>query len=164
MAPKRTTRSTPATTTTPTTSVTDEQLKRLIDQGIANALAACDTDRSRNGKDSHDSGTGGTEGVIELTQWFKRMENVFRISNCFVENQIKFVTCTLLGNALTWWKLETDIPEKDKKPSQKRQNRARNGKAWKSKSQIEANIQESQSQKSTRKSQRSKPVSTSKNT
>ncbi|GJY46635.1 hypothetical protein Tco_0435698 [Tanacetum coccineum] len=92
MAPKRTTRSTPTTTTTPTTSVTDEQLKRLIDHGIADALAARDADRSRNGEDSHDSGTGirrqapparectypdfmkckplyfkGTEGVVELT-------------------------------------------------------------------------------------------------
>ncbi|GJT92709.1 hypothetical protein Tco_1081554, partial [Tanacetum coccineum] len=58
MAPKRTTRSTPTITTTLTTSVTDEQLKRLIDQGVANALAARDADRSQNGKDSHDSGTG----------------------------------------------------------------------------------------------------------
>nr|GEX79943.1 hypothetical protein [Tanacetum cinerariifolium] len=41
MAPKRITRSTPATTTTTTTtSVTDAQLKALIDQGITNALAA----------------------------------------------------------------------------------------------------------------------------
>ncbi|GJV43928.1 reverse transcriptase domain-containing protein [Tanacetum coccineum] len=31
------------------------------------------------------------------------METVFRISNCSVENQIKFSTCTLLGSALTWW-------------------------------------------------------------
>ncbi|GKE26488.1 putative reverse transcriptase domain-containing protein, partial [Tanacetum coccineum] len=58
MAPKRTTRSTPATTTTPTTYVTDEQLKRLIDQGVTDALAARDAKRSQNGKDSHDSGTG----------------------------------------------------------------------------------------------------------
>ncbi|GJR80473.1 hypothetical protein Tco_0151258 [Tanacetum coccineum] len=58
MAPKRTTRSTPATTTTPTTYVTDEQLKRLINQGIVDALVARDADRSRNGKDSHDSGIG----------------------------------------------------------------------------------------------------------
>ncbi|GKD26886.1 hypothetical protein Tco_1233100, partial [Tanacetum coccineum] len=58
MAPKRTTRSTPATTTTLTTSVTDKQLKRLIDQGVANALAARDAKRSRNGEDNHDSGTG----------------------------------------------------------------------------------------------------------
>ncbi|GKA10900.1 putative reverse transcriptase domain-containing protein [Tanacetum coccineum] len=31
------------------------------------------------------------------------METVFRISNCSMENQIKFSTCTLLENALTWW-------------------------------------------------------------
>nr|GEU34815.1 putative reverse transcriptase domain-containing protein [Tanacetum cinerariifolium] len=83
---------------------------------------------SKNVDDSHDSGTGsrrteraarectysdflkcqplnfkGTEGVIGLTQWFKRMELVFHISNCAVKNQIKFATCTLLGSALTWW-------------------------------------------------------------
>nr|GEV59182.1 hypothetical protein [Tanacetum cinerariifolium] len=55
MAPKRTTISTPATaTTTTTTSVTDAQLKGLIDQGIANTLATRDADISRKGKDSHD--------------------------------------------------------------------------------------------------------------
>ncbi|GJY95826.1 hypothetical protein Tco_0512187 [Tanacetum coccineum] len=95
---------------------------------IANALASRDADRSRNGKDNLDLGTSvrrqaplahectypdfmkckplyfkGTEGVIKLTQWFERMENVFRISNCSVENQIKYSTCTLLGCALTWW-------------------------------------------------------------
>ncbi|GKC71643.1 reverse transcriptase domain-containing protein [Tanacetum coccineum] len=31
------------------------------------------------------------------------MESVFHISNCAVENQVKFATCTFLGNALTWW-------------------------------------------------------------
>ncbi|GKB19915.1 putative reverse transcriptase domain-containing protein [Tanacetum coccineum] len=31
------------------------------------------------------------------------MESVFHISNCDVENQVKFATCTFLGNALTWW-------------------------------------------------------------
>ncbi|GKD45488.1 putative reverse transcriptase domain-containing protein, partial [Tanacetum coccineum] len=46
----------------------------------------------------------GTEGVVGLTQWFKRMETVFNISNCAVENQVKFATCTLHGVALTWWK------------------------------------------------------------
>nr|GEX22172.1 reverse transcriptase domain-containing protein [Tanacetum cinerariifolium] len=43
MEPKRTTKSSPATTT----SVTDAQLKALIDQGIARALAARDDDRTR---------------------------------------------------------------------------------------------------------------------
>ncbi|GJV73422.1 putative reverse transcriptase domain-containing protein [Tanacetum coccineum] len=96
---------------------------------IADALAARDADRSQNGKDNHDSGTGvrrqaplarectypdfmnykplffkGTEGVVELTQWFERMEIMFRISNCSVENQIKFSTSTLLGSARTWYR------------------------------------------------------------
>ncbi|GJT36597.1 putative reverse transcriptase domain-containing protein [Tanacetum coccineum] len=45
-----------------------------------------------------------TKGVVGLTQWFERMETVFNISNCAVENQVKFATCTLHGVALAWWK------------------------------------------------------------
>ncbi|GJT13018.1 reverse transcriptase domain-containing protein [Tanacetum coccineum] len=45
----------------------------------------------------------GTEGVVVLGQWFEKMESVFYISNCAVENQVKFATCTFVGNALTWW-------------------------------------------------------------
>ncbi|GKE34150.1 reverse transcriptase domain-containing protein [Tanacetum coccineum] len=92
---KRTTRASPATTTTTTTTlVTNAHLKALIDQGITDALAAHDADRSMNGNDSHNSGMGvrrqaplarectypdfmkckplyfkGTEGVVELTQY-----------------------------------------------------------------------------------------------
>ncbi|GKC35142.1 hypothetical protein Tco_1047526 [Tanacetum coccineum] len=120
-------RTTPATTTNPT-SVTNAQLQAMIDQGVAAALAARDANRSTNGEDSHNSGTGvrrtervarectyqdfmkceplyfkGTEGVVELTKWYERMETVFRISNCSMENQTKFSTCTLLASALTWW-------------------------------------------------------------
>ncbi|GKD90337.1 reverse transcriptase domain-containing protein, partial [Tanacetum coccineum] len=29
----------------------------------------------------------GTEGVVVLAQWFEKMESVFHISNCVVENQ-----------------------------------------------------------------------------
>ncbi|GJQ88994.1 putative nucleotidyltransferase, ribonuclease H [Tanacetum coccineum] len=126
MAPKRATRTTPNPTATTTTNVTNAQLQTMINQGVSAALAA--RDATRNGTDSHSSGTGvrgservtrectyqdfmkckplyfkGTEGVVELTQWFERMETVFRISNCSAENQIKFATCTLLAGALTWW-------------------------------------------------------------
>ncbi|GKF94435.1 hypothetical protein Tco_0284135 [Tanacetum coccineum] len=45
----------------------------------------------------------GTEGVVVLSQWFEKMKSVFHISNCAVENQVKFPTCTFLRNALTWW-------------------------------------------------------------
>ncbi|GJY08736.1 putative reverse transcriptase domain-containing protein [Tanacetum coccineum] len=102
MAPKRATRSTPATTTpaptaATTTTVTNAQLQVMIDQGVTAALAA--RDATRNGTDSHSSRTGvrGSERVA------REMETVFRISNCSVENQIKFSTCTLLAGALTWW-------------------------------------------------------------
>ncbi|GKF13072.1 hypothetical protein Tco_0050998 [Tanacetum coccineum] len=98
----------------------------MIDQGVNVALVA--RDATRNGDGIHTSGTGvrgtervtrectyqdfmkcqplyfkGTKGVVELTQWFKRMRTVFRIIHCSVENQIKFSTCTLLASALTWW-------------------------------------------------------------
>ncbi|GJV72403.1 hypothetical protein Tco_1492398 [Tanacetum coccineum] len=132
MAPRgRPTRLNPAATPTPvadpttTTSVTSAQLQAMIDEGVTAVLAARAT--TRNGDDSHTSGIGvrrneravrectyqdfmkcqplffrGTEGVVDLTQWFERMETVFRISNCTVENQVKFATCTLMGIALTW--------------------------------------------------------------
>ncbi|GJY48272.1 putative reverse transcriptase domain-containing protein [Tanacetum coccineum] len=45
----------------------------------------------------------GTEGVVGLTQWIKKMESVFNISGCAIKNQVKFATCTLLGAALTCW-------------------------------------------------------------
>ncbi|GJX01974.1 putative reverse transcriptase domain-containing protein [Tanacetum coccineum] len=102
MAPKRATRSNIAPKTTNTTSVTNVQLQAMITQGVTAALAARDADRNTNGDDSHISGVG-TEGVAGLSQWFERMKSVFHISNCTVENQVKFATCTLLSVALTWW-------------------------------------------------------------
>ncbi|GJQ92803.1 putative reverse transcriptase domain-containing protein [Tanacetum coccineum] len=90
------TRTTLATTTTTTTTMTDEQLKTLISQGVADVLAKCDVTRSRNDKDNHDSGMG-VRRQAPLSQ------TVFCISNCSAENQIKFSTCTLLGSALMWW-------------------------------------------------------------
>ncbi|GKB52748.1 reverse transcriptase domain-containing protein [Tanacetum coccineum] len=66
------------TTTTTTTPMTDVVVKALIAQGVADALAEYEAHRSSgNGDDSHDNYT--------------------------IACQIKFATCTLLGNALTWW-------------------------------------------------------------
>ncbi|GKB03250.1 putative reverse transcriptase domain-containing protein [Tanacetum coccineum] len=103
MAPKRTTRSTPvATTTTTTTTVIDAHLKALIEQGIVNALATRDTDRSQNGEDNHDSSTGVRRQAPLARECpypdFMKCKPLY-----FKENQIKFSTCTLLGSALTWW-------------------------------------------------------------
>nr|GEU58301.1 putative reverse transcriptase domain-containing protein [Tanacetum cinerariifolium] len=41
--------------------------------------------------------------VVGLSQWLEKMELVFHISGCAIDNQVKFATCTLLGAALTWW-------------------------------------------------------------
>ncbi|GKF04959.1 putative reverse transcriptase domain-containing protein, partial [Tanacetum coccineum] len=45
----------------------------------------------------------GTEGAVGLSQWLEKMESVFHISGCAIDNQAKFATCTFLGAALTWW-------------------------------------------------------------
>ncbi|GJW36705.1 putative reverse transcriptase domain-containing protein [Tanacetum coccineum] len=55
----------------------------------------------------------GTEGVVRLTRWFEKMESVFSISNCTASCQVKFATCTLQDDALTWWNahVKTTTPE-----------------------------------------------------
>ncbi|GJV89756.1 putative reverse transcriptase domain-containing protein [Tanacetum coccineum] len=100
--PSHHTNSPPVIDPTTTTSVTNAQLQAMIDEGVTAVLAARAT--TRNGDDSHTSGTGarrnersvrectyqdfmkcqpvffrGTEEVVNLTQWFERMETVFRI-------------------------------------------------------------------------------------
>ncbi|GJR90877.1 hypothetical protein Tco_0214888 [Tanacetum coccineum] len=63
---------------------------------IAAALAELDASRSRNGDNSHGSGTGGRRQV-------EKMESVFLISNYAITSQVKYASCTLQGSALTWW-------------------------------------------------------------
>ncbi|GJT38339.1 putative reverse transcriptase domain-containing protein [Tanacetum coccineum] len=65
-------------------------VQAMIDQSLLR--------NSTNGDGSHRA-----EGVVGLTRWIKKIESVFNISGCAIENQVKFATCTLLGAALTWW-------------------------------------------------------------
>ncbi|GJY15555.1 putative reverse transcriptase domain-containing protein, partial [Tanacetum coccineum] len=37
----------------------------------------------------------GTEGVVGLTRWIEKMESVFNISSCAIENQVKFATWSM---------------------------------------------------------------------
>ncbi|GKA46979.1 putative reverse transcriptase domain-containing protein [Tanacetum coccineum] len=97
MPPKK--RTTTATTTP--VPMTDATIKALIAQGVVDALAEIEADRtSRNGDDNHDLGTGsrrteraarectyndflkyqplnfkGTKRVVGLTQWLEKMES-----------------------------------------------------------------------------------------
>ncbi|GJS44394.1 putative reverse transcriptase domain-containing protein [Tanacetum coccineum] len=77
---------TPVNNTNPN-NMAPESIKAMIDQALLR--------NSTNGDGSH--------SVVGLTRWIEKMESVFNISGCAIENQVKFATCTLLGAALTWW-------------------------------------------------------------
>ncbi|GJU48892.1 putative reverse transcriptase domain-containing protein [Tanacetum coccineum] len=109
--------------------MTDAVVEQLIEARVSAALANHETlqnSTNGHGDGSHNSGIGnrgttctpreytykdflnchplnfkGTEGVVVLAQWFEKMKSMFHISNCAVENQVKFATCTFVGNALT---------------------------------------------------------------
>ncbi|GKC07156.1 hypothetical protein Tco_0998766 [Tanacetum coccineum] len=86
----------PKKTTTP---MIDAAIKQLITQGVVDALAEYEETRnSGNGDDSHDSRSGrrterATHGCT-YSDFLKCQPLNFKV---------KFATCTLLGNALTWW-------------------------------------------------------------
>ncbi|GJZ59842.1 putative reverse transcriptase domain-containing protein [Tanacetum coccineum] len=90
----------PKITTATTTPMTDAQIKALIAQGVANALAEIEAKRtSRNGDDNHNSGSGGRRQVSAVRECtysdflkcqplnFKGTEGVVSLTQC----------------ALTWW-------------------------------------------------------------
>ncbi|GKB89058.1 putative reverse transcriptase domain-containing protein [Tanacetum coccineum] len=111
--------------------MTAAAVEQLIEARVSAALANHETlqnNTNGQGDGSHNSDTGiretvctprecthkdflnckplifeGTKGVVVLSQWFEKMESVFHISNCTVENQVKFAICTFLINALIWW-------------------------------------------------------------
>nr|GEX96252.1 putative reverse transcriptase domain-containing protein [Tanacetum cinerariifolium] len=72
-------------------NMTQESVQAMIDQALLR--------NSTNGDGSHSSHEDNRRNV----QTIEKMESVFQISGCAVENQVKFATCTLLDAALTWW-------------------------------------------------------------
>nr|GEU51016.1 putative reverse transcriptase domain-containing protein [Tanacetum cinerariifolium] len=70
--------------------MTPESVQAMIDQALLRNF-------------TNEDGSHRTEGVVGLTRWLEKMESVFQISGCAIENQVKFATYTLLGAALTWW-------------------------------------------------------------
>ncbi|GJU42410.1 putative reverse transcriptase domain-containing protein [Tanacetum coccineum] len=117
MAPKRKTRSTPVTptptleTTTTTTIVTNAQLQAMIDRGVTAALTARDELGMAMTAIPRERVPGELNELLE--SWFEKMETVFRINKCSVENQIQFSTCTILAGALTWWNSHIRIVGQD---------------------------------------------------
>ncbi|GKD91511.1 putative reverse transcriptase domain-containing protein [Tanacetum coccineum] len=100
--------------------MTPESVQAMIDQALQRNSTNGDASHSSHGDDRRNVQTArpcyyadfmkcqplnfkGTKGVVGLTRWIEKMESVFNISGCAIENQVKFATCTLLGAALTWW-------------------------------------------------------------
>ncbi|GJT35260.1 putative reverse transcriptase domain-containing protein [Tanacetum coccineum] len=100
--------------------MTPESIQAMIDQALLRNSTNGDGSHSSHGDNRRNVQTArpcfyadfmkcqplnfkGTEGVVGLTRWIEKMESVFNISGCAIENQVKFATCTLLGAALTWW-------------------------------------------------------------
>ncbi|GJY99469.1 reverse transcriptase domain-containing protein [Tanacetum coccineum] len=110
---------TPVNDTNPN-NMTPESVQAMIDQALLRNSTNGDGSHSSHGDNRRNVQTArpcfyadfmkcqplnfkGAEGVVGLTRWIEKMESVFHISGCAVENQVKFATCTLLGAALTWW-------------------------------------------------------------
>ncbi|GJV44625.1 putative reverse transcriptase domain-containing protein [Tanacetum coccineum] len=88
---------TAAATTVVAALMTAAAVEQLIKARVSAALANHETlqnNTNGHGDGSHNSGTR-TRGSTRTP--------LFHISNCAIENQVKFTTCTFLGNALTWW-------------------------------------------------------------
>ncbi|GJS97564.1 putative reverse transcriptase domain-containing protein [Tanacetum coccineum] len=105
---------------TNTNNMTPESIQAMIEQALLRNSTNGDGSHSSHGDNQRNVKTArpcyyvdfmkcqplnfkGTEGVVGLTRWIEKMESVFNISGCAIENQVKFATCTLLGAALTWW-------------------------------------------------------------
>ncbi|GKE10447.1 reverse transcriptase domain-containing protein, partial [Tanacetum coccineum] len=110
MAPKRATRSNIALETTNTTSVTNAQLQAMINQGVTAALVA--RDANTNDVDNHNSGTGARRNERATRECtypdFMKCQPLN-----FKGTEGVFFTCTLLGNALTWWNSHVRIVGND---------------------------------------------------
>ncbi|GJX81246.1 putative reverse transcriptase domain-containing protein [Tanacetum coccineum] len=108
---------TPVNNTNPN-NMTPESIQAMIDQALLRNSTNGDGSHSSHGDNRRNVQTArpcfyadfmkcqplnfkGTEGVVGLTRWIEKMESVFNISGCAIENQVKFATCTLLGAALT---------------------------------------------------------------
>nr|GEW24766.1 reverse transcriptase domain-containing protein [Tanacetum cinerariifolium] len=110
----------PPNTNTPPHHMTLESVQAMIDQALLRNSTNGDGSQSSHEDNPrhvqttrpcfyadfmkcHPLNFKGNEGVVGLTRWIEKMESVFNVSGCAIENQVKFAMCTLLDAALTWW-------------------------------------------------------------
>ncbi|GKE17443.1 reverse transcriptase domain-containing protein, partial [Tanacetum coccineum] len=108
---------TPTDNTNPN-NMTPESVQAMIDQALQRNSTNGDASHSSHGDDRRNVQTArpcyyadfmkcqplnfkGTKGVVGLTQWIEKMESVFNISSCVIENQ-----------AMTWEGFKKKITNK----------------------------------------------------
>ncbi|GJV54755.1 putative reverse transcriptase domain-containing protein [Tanacetum coccineum] len=106
-----------------------KSVKRLVEKLMAKAIeeyeksrANLDSARSSGGNTGNAGGTvnvqgcshktfmngkphsfNGTEGVVSITYWIEKVEQVFEICKCAKEDKVMFAASTFEGRALIWW-------------------------------------------------------------
>ncbi|XP_071727715.1 uncharacterized protein [Rutidosis leptorrhynchoides] len=99
-------------TNTPNVTLTNEQIQQLLTAAQGSNNNQNNNNRNRNSPNScshkefmscKTPNYKGTEGLIELNRWFKKMESMFRLCNCGEAEKVKYAIRTLSGGALTWW-------------------------------------------------------------
>ncbi|GJU98117.1 putative reverse transcriptase domain-containing protein [Tanacetum coccineum] len=117
---------TPTDNTNPN-NMTPESVQAMIDQALQRNSTNKDASHSSHGDDRRNVQTAhpcyyadfmkcqplnfkGTEGVVSLTRWIEKMESVFNISGCAIENQIR--TLGPEAYAMTWEGLKKKITDK----------------------------------------------------
>ncbi|GJV63172.1 reverse transcriptase domain-containing protein, partial [Tanacetum coccineum] len=45
----------------------------------------------------------GKGGAVVLTCWIEKMESVYDMSSCSIDQKVKYTTGSFVGKALTWW-------------------------------------------------------------
>ncbi|GKA81057.1 reverse transcriptase domain-containing protein [Tanacetum coccineum] len=115
MPPKRTSASTARAATAAARAVAAAApmktavVEQLIEARVSATLSNHET--LRNSTNGHGDGSHNSDTGIKGT--IRTPHSVSVISNCAMENQVKFATCTFLGNALTWWNSHMKIVTQD---------------------------------------------------
>ncbi|GKC10999.1 reverse transcriptase domain-containing protein [Tanacetum coccineum] len=100
MAPKR-------TSTSAAPAMTQAAIKKLVADSVSATLEAQAATMANADNTNRNIGQGeahvARKCAIGLICWFERTESVFSRSNCTEVCKVKFATCTLTEEALSWW-------------------------------------------------------------
>ncbi|GJQ91699.1 putative reverse transcriptase domain-containing protein [Tanacetum coccineum] len=92
----------------PPKAMFEARMREVIREQVATSMAEfmANMNRGAGGDEAGGAGAGGAGPAapkITGCTYFKKLESMFRISDCKERDKVKFATATLQGRALTWW-------------------------------------------------------------